>query len=631
MIEQKYANNSQESSSYISSLKEGAANKGQGRLNGKVESSTSIDLECLSPLPFPPSSSSSTHKSISCSSSSNVEKSFTDQRNDIKKSQKLKVKVYDNSVQDKNENCCLSAFAHELAISSASTSAASPQCTEPAQSKNEISESKSNKHVNEETKGSENREENSEEILSNNESQVVANQNEDAQNEALNSSHEMNNSNGDQTQEASNTNNNFIDSLEFILDKTPIMSIFMSMICLALISGIGVSMMEGKYSHKYLFIIVYIFLLYATIEKILKMMRDLAPRSPSFSLIITKESFYDVVDVISLLLVSLNADLMLSGTVDTLQYSVYYLVGVFCFYCFYARDAPLKTKALGIGKRLFLVIQVYAIVFKVESELDFPWKAILCSTWILLGGVLIKLCETMKKIINAISGFSILGMISKSSKAIGIIALWLIIIDVIALMMVMIGFCKKLDLDDDGEFLKSWLVISQYLNAFLLVYCTITGMDLLEFVLVVTEHFYGSDMSIKNPEAIQMVNEIKQTYMLRISPTYFKVIENYSQSQEETSPLSPTENSCLLKKEVEPREESLCYICCNNEADGVIINCGHGGVCYGCLLDYINRKDECMECRTKVESLLKIDSEIENGKVFMGQNVCKVLRPGTTN
>jgi hypothetical protein len=617
MIEQKYANNSQESYSYISSLKEGAANKEQGRLNGKVESSTSIDLECLSPLPFPPSSSSSTNKVIS--SSSNVEESFTDQKNERgrSQSQKLKVKIYNNSVEDKNENSCLSAFAHELAISSASTSAASPQCTEPSQSKNDISESKPNKHVNEEIK-----EEHSE---NNQESEVVANNNA----EALNSSNEMNNSNADQTQEANS--NNFIDSLEFILDKTPIMSIFMSMICLALISGIGVSMMEGKYSHKYLFIIVYIFLLYASIEKILKMMRDLAPRSPSFSLMITKESFYDVVDVISLLLVSVNADLMLSGTVSTLQYSVYYLLGVFCFYCFYASSAPWKTKAVGIGKRLFLVIQVYAIVFKVENELDFPWKAILCSTWILLGGVLIKLCETMKKIINAVSGFSILGMISRSSKAIGIIALWLIIIDVIALMMVMIGFCKKLDLDDDGEFLKSWLVISQYLNAFLLVYCTITGMDLLEFVLIVTEHFYGSDMTIKKPEAIQLVNEIKQTYMLRMSPTYFKVIENYSQSQEESSPLSPTENSCLLKTEVEPREESLCYICCNNEADGVIINCGHGGVCHGCLLDYINRKDECMECRTKVENLLKIDSEIETGKVFMGQNVCKILRSGTTN
>ena len=622
MIEQKYTNNSQESCSYIPSLKEGAANKEQGRLNGKVESSTSIDLECLSPLPFPPSSSSSSNK---VTSSLNVEGSFTDQRNERSRSQsqKLKVKVYNNSVQDKNENekCCLSAFAHELAISSASTSAASPQCTEPAQSKNDISESKLNKHVNEEIKESENIQNSDEHSGNNQESELVANNT-----EALNSSNEMNNSNADQAQEANN--NNFIDSLEFILDKTPIMSIFMSMICLALISGIGVSMMEGKYSHKYLFIIVYIFLLYVTIEKILKMMRDLAPRSPSLSLIITKESFYDVVDAISLLLVSLNADLMLSGTVSTLQYSVYYLLGVFCFYCFSASSAPWKTKALGIGKRLFLVVQVYAIVFKVESELDFPWKAILCSSWILLGGVLIKLCETLKKIINAISGFSILGMISRSSKAIGIIALWLIIIDVIALMMVMIGFCKKLDLDDDGEFLKSWLVLSQYLNAFLLVYCTITGMDLLEFVLVVTEHFYGSDMSIKKPETIQLVNEIKPTYMTRMSPTYFKVIENYSQSQsqEETSPLSPTENSCLLKKEAEPREESLCYICCNNEADGVIINCGHGGVCHTCLLDYINRKDECMECRTKVESLLKIDSEIEHGKVFMGKNVCKVLR-----
>jgi len=284
----------------------------------------------------------------------------------------------------------------------------------------------------------------------------------------------------------------------------------------------------------------------------------------------------------------------------------------------------LKIKAKGILKRFFFVVQIYAIVYKIENEVDFSWKAILCSSWIILGGGLIRLCETMKKIITAFQGFSILGMISRSTKAIGIIALWLIIADLVVLMMVMIGLCKKLDLEDDGEFLKNWLTISQYLNAFLLVYCTLTGMDLLEFVLIVTEHFYGTDVSIKKPEPVQFVNEIKDTYMKRVSPTYYKTIENYNETTSLDSPLSPTEHNSLLQKETQ--EESLCYICCSNEANGVIINCGHGGVCYDCLLDYINRKDECMECRTKVESLLKIDFEVEDGKVFMGKNVCKVLR-----
>jgi len=341
-----------------------------------------------------------------------------------------------------------------------------------------------------------------------------------------------------------------------------------------------------------------------------------------FSLMIRKESFYDVVDIISVLLVTINADLKLSGIVSSSQYSLYYLLGVFCVYCFYS-SPPLKKKVLGILKRFFFVVQIYAIVYKTENELDLPWKAVLCSSWILLGGGLIRLCETMKKIITAFSGFSILGMISRSSKAIGIIALWLIIADLAVLMMVMIGLCKKLDLEDGGEFLKSWLVISQYLNAFLLVYSTLTGMDLLEFVLIVTEHFYGADVSMKKPEPVKLVNEIKDTYMMRMSLTYYKMIEKYDGSQVE-SPLSPTEHSSLLKKEAP--EESLCYICCNNEANGVIINCGHGGVCHDCLLDYIKRKDECMECRTKVESLLKLESEVEHGKVFMGKNVCKVLR-----
>lgn len=626
-MEQKQTNtSSQEYYSYISS-EEISANKEQGttgHLNTKTESSTSIDLECLSPAPISSSSSSSTSSKVVCHSHSHIEGSFIDHRNEkgVNFSKKLNVNV-SHSFQEKKNN----SLSEDLVNASASTSAASPQETEGGvHSKNEILEVCRAKQV-EEMKINDKENNN---ISSPNSDQVSGEQNSEVANEnnaalepqVANNNETQNSDDSNVTIAGQELNNNFIDSLEFILDKTPIMSIFMSMICLALISGIGVSMMEGKYSHRYLFVIVYIFLLYGVIEKILKMMRDIAPQSPVFSLMIRKESFYDVVDIISVLFVTINADLRLSGVVGSSQYSLYYILGVFCVYCFYS-GPPLKKKALGILKRLFFVVQVYAIVYKAENELDLPWKAILCSSWILLGVGLIRLCETMKKIITAFSGFSILGMISRSSKAIGIIALWLIIADLAVLMMVMIGLCKKLDLEDDGEFLKSWLTICQYLNAFLLVYSTLTGMDLLEFVLIVTEHFYGADVSIKKPEPVKLVSEIKDTYMMRMSLTYYKLIENYEGNQVE-SPLSPTEHSSLLKKEA--HEESLCYICCSNEANGVIINCGHGGVCYDCLFDYINRKDECMECRTKVESLLKLDSEVEHGKVFMGKNVCKVLR-----
>ena len=54
-----------------------------------------------------------------------------------------------------------------------------------------------------------------------------------------------------------------------------------------------------------------------------------------------------------------------------------------------------------------------------------------------------------------------------------------------------------------------------------------------------------------------------------------------------------------------------CYICADREANAVLMNCGHGGMCYECGLILARREGEkiCPVCRSSIEQVLKICSQ----------------------
>eukprot|EP01017_Pseudomicrothorax_dubius_P022439 TRINITY_DN2428_c0_g1_i8.p2 TRINITY_DN2428_c0_g1~~TRINITY_DN2428_c0_g1_i8.p2 ORF type:complete len:179 (+),score=15.76 TRINITY_DN2428_c0_g1_i8:1260-1796(+) len=76
-----------------------------------------------------------------------------------------------------------------------------------------------------------------------------------------------------------------------------------------------------------------------------------------------------------------------------------------------------------------------------------------------------------------------------------------------------------------------------------------------------------------------------------------------------------------LVEEIPPRLESLrstpsgrrgsfssmaCLICYDKTPDAVMLNCGHGGLCYSCSLELWNTSDECYLCREKIQNILQI-------------------------
>eukprot|EP00357_Protocruzia_adherens_P022956 CAMPEP_0115032066 /NCGR_PEP_ID=MMETSP0216-20121206/38935_1 /TAXON_ID=223996 /ORGANISM="Protocruzia adherens, Strain Boccale" /LENGTH=404 /DNA_ID=CAMNT_0002409891 /DNA_START=530 /DNA_END=1744 /DNA_ORIENTATION=+ len=52
----------------------------------------------------------------------------------------------------------------------------------------------------------------------------------------------------------------------------------------------------------------------------------------------------------------------------------------------------------------------------------------------------------------------------------------------------------------------------------------------------------------------------------------------------------------------------MCTICCDQEPDSVILECGHGGICYNCALELWRSTGECHLCREAITQVLQIDT-----------------------
>ena len=73
-------------------------------------------------------------------------------------------------------------------------------------------------------------------------------------------------------------------------------------------------------------------------------------------------------------------------------------------------------------------------------------------------------------------------------------------------------------------------------------------------------------------------------------------------------------------------EEKLCYICYENSPNAVLVNCGHGGICYNCAMLIMKKSSECMECRTKFDAVYKVDMLDNFVGIARGVEVTKILK-----
>jgi len=95
-----------------------------------------------------------------------------------------------------------------------------------------------------------------------------------------------------------------------------------------------------------------------------------------------------------------------------------------------------------------------------------------------------------------------------------------------------------------------------------------------------------------------------------ISSTYFRSLEllpphlevacenSYPSSSCHSAAVAVSESGWEARQGMQPRSLPLCCVCVENEADGVIVDCGHGGLCHVCAVLTVKRFGDCCFCRT---------------------------------
>lgn len=66
------------------------------------------------------------------------------------------------------------------------------------------------------------------------------------------------------------------------------------------------------------------------------------------------------------------------------------------------------------------------------------------------------------------------------------------------------------------------------------------------------------------------------------------------------------------------RKHSTCYICCERRADAVVMECGHGGVCFTCATVLADSPPHlCPVCRKVIQEVFKLHEIREFGRVVV--------------
>ena len=128
----------------------------------------------------------------------------------------------------------------------------------------------------------------------------------------------------------------------------------------------------------------------------------------------------------------------------------------------------------------------------------------------------------------------------------------------------------------------------------------------------------------------RIIKEVKRAprFLMRISSNYFKPTEKPKVYPKRTESLKEhiSDVTILPRRTfsgpslfVDVSEKSspsasgmgLCEMCCDKKSNAVIMDCGHGGICYECSLELWKSTGYCHMCRASITQVLQIEKTKE--------------------
>mmetsp|Transcript_33804 Transcript_33804/g.42637 ORF Transcript_33804/g.42637 Transcript_33804/m.42637 type:complete len:305 (-) Transcript_33804:464-1378(-) len=127
-------------------------------------------------------------------------------------------------------------------------------------------------------------------------------------------------------------------------------------------------------------------------------------------------------------------------------------------------------------------------------------------------------------------------------------------------------------------------------------------------------HVNHSQILIEEEQTLKEASpEMNEEYLQDSNPVEQSKIENYKPQQNDNNIMVTGDDSdpvtAKRSKEDEWCDSDWCIICFENLPNAVIVDCGHGGICYDCALDVYCLFEECPICRNSFGSIVQISQE----------------------
>jgi len=272
-----------------------------------------------------------------------------------------------------------------------------------------------------------------------------------------------------------------------------------------------------------------------------------------------------------------------------------------------ASAAPDAIKEAEISSKIFFSIQLFLLTIKLDGDVDCSWGIIFCLVWFYLAMIIFYFI-LLVVIFLMITVFSVLRRrvyesLDCKTQFIGHFWYMLYVGFSAIAFLALTEITTILQGDQDSQLLKKWIVAARYLSLFLIIYGAFWKDRILSYLnnVINSEDETTAFERFDEEKVVMDVKTRKRVYYFqKVSSTYFTPIENPQQF------IQKKEEKDSGRQDQEEGYNS-CYVCFENPCNAIVMNCGHGGVCFECALKFIKRKSQCMECRQSSNRLLKID------------------------
>ncbi|CAK55588.1 unnamed protein product (macronuclear) [Paramecium tetraurelia] len=300
------------------------------------------------------------------------------------------------------------------------------------------------------------------------------------------------------------------------------------------------------------------------------------------------------------------------------------------------------------GLKVLLAFQLMLITIKWKEMVDWNWFVVFSVIWSLLVIFFIFHLILILSTIETTHEY----FVQKASKSQLIGGVWLIIY-FCGFSGIPSWFCYIICNDQETvdyptKEASLTLGILIILQSFLVVIIsTVFKQHIKNYILDIGFEEENQSLNVKDAKQQPNINIIQKPSLpkklIQVSSTYFEYFQSASQQSKQNQNITNSNysimnqraklkafdfvvrNDQLQSPEKESNQiqyEQKCQVCYTQEPIIVMLPCRHGGICYECLRQWLQKSPNCYICRQKINQICKVHKDDSGNFTVKDITVC---------